>query len=334
MSTRTTAGWSPVARAVTLLTGVLTALLIAFALPMQHLRPHHLPVAVVDPQATTGTLVQRLQANRPGAFQIDPVADTDTARTRILHRQDYGAIIVEPTGARVLTAGAASPAVAQLLAGLAATLQAPVTDVVPLPDRDPSGAGLAGGALPLVLGGWICALAMLAMAPGTAQRVTGVFAFAGIGSATFIAIEKYWFGSVTGNYALITAGVALGIAATAWTVLGLRSALGGRGLALAAMLIMLLGYPLSGLTTAPELLPAPLGTIGRLLPPGATGTLLRSTSFFHGHGAARPIAVLACWLAAGLTLFFIGQSRAGHRAATTAAAASAEAPRPAGLTAA
>jgi hypothetical protein len=319
MSARNTAGWGPVVRAVALLTGVLTALLIAFVLPMQHLMPHHLPIAVAGPQAATDTLVQRLEANQPGAFQIDHVADTQAARTRILRHQDYGAIVVEPTGPRVLTAGAASPAVAQLLTSLAATLHTPVTDVVPLPDRDPSGAGLAGGALPLVLGGWVCALVMLAMVHGTAQRVSGGFAFAAVGAATFIAIEKYWFGSVTGNYALITVGVALGIAATAWTVLGLRSALGGRGLALAAVLIMLLGYPLSGLTTAPELLPAPFGTIGQLLPPGATGTLLRCTSFFHGHGAVRPVAVLTCWLIAGLALFFVGQARADRRAATTAA---------------
>lgn len=332
MSTRNAAGWGPVVRAVALLTGVLTALLIAFALPMQHLRPHHLPIAVVGPQAATDTLVQRLQAKQPGAFQIDKVADADAARTRIVRHQDYGAIVVEPTGARVLTAGAASPAVAQQLASLAITLHAPVTDVVPLPDRDPSGAGLAGGALPLVLGGWVCALVMLATVPGTTQRVVGGFAFAAIGAATFIAIEKYWFGSVTGNYALITAGVALGIAATAWTVLGLRSALGGRGLALAAVLIMLLGYPLSGLTSAPELLPTPFGAIGQLLPPGATGTLLRCTSYFHGHGAARPITVLAFWLVAGLALFFIGQARADRRAAATAA--SVEAPALAGANAA
>jgi hypothetical protein len=34
--------------------------------------------------------------------------------------------------------------------------------------------------------------------------------------------------------------------------------------------------------------------IGQLLPPGATGAVLRDVAFFHGHGEARPILALAC----------------------------------------
>lgn len=328
--------WGKVARAVALLTGVLTILLIAFALPAQHLSPRHLPVAVAGPQAAADPLVQRLQAARPGAFRFDRVADADAARARILDRRDYGALVVDPGGVRVLTAGAAGPAVAQVLSKLAGTLQPPVSgavsglagapvavpvaDVAPLPARDPTGAGLAGGALPLVLGGWVGALVILALVRGTAQRLVAGFSFAVIGAAVFIAVEKYWFGAVTGSYAPISAGVALGIAATAWTVLGLRSALGGRGMAVAAVIVMLLGYPLCGLTSAPELLPAPLGALGQLLPPGAACTLLRSTAFFHGHGGARPVAVLGCWLVGGLLLFVLGESRARRRTAAPAPA--------------
>ena len=89
-------------------------------------------------------------------------------------------------------------------------------------------------------------------------------------------------------------------------------------MALAAALIMLVGYPECGLTNAPELLPAPFGTIGQLLPPGAAGSLLRSTAFFHGHGAAKPILVLALWLAGGLGLVFLGDLRARRAAAANA----------------
>jgi hypothetical protein len=318
MNARTNAEWGRVAGTVTVLTAVLALLLIAFAMPLKHLSPHDLPIAVAGPTPAATAVEHRLEAAQPGAYRIESLPDAAAARARILDRHDYGAIVVTPAGPKMLTAGAASPAVAQLLTKVAAGIKAPVTDVAPLPAGDPTGAGITGGALPLVLGGWIAALAITMMLRTTAHRVVGTFVFSAVGALSFIALEKYWFGSVTGNYLLISSGVALGIGATAWLVLGLRSALGGRGMALAAALIMLIGYPECGLTNAPELLPAPFGALGQLLPPGAAGTLLRSTAFFHGHGAAKPVLVLALWLAGGLGLFALGERRA-RRAASAAA---------------
>ena len=69
-----------------------------------------------------------------------------------------------------------------------------------------------------------------------------------------------------------------GIAATCFSVLGLGQLLGNPGIGLAAVLLVLVGNPLSGLATGPEMLPPPWGTIGQLLPPGATGTLMRSNA--------------------------------------------------------
>ena len=66
------------------------------------------------------------------------------------------------------------------------------------------------------------------------------------------------------------------------------------------------GNPLSGMTSAPEMLPSGWGALGQLLPPGAAGTALRSVSFFDGAGAGRPLVVLTCWLVAGLALCALG----------------------------
>ena len=86
----------------------------------------------------------------------------------------------------------------------------------------------------------------------------------------------------SGKRLALSVVVALAIAATAWTILGLRSALGLAGLGVGAVLLILLGNPLSGLASAPELLPAGWGTLGQFLPPGAAGSLLRSSAFFDG----------------------------------------------------
>lgn len=85
-----------------------------------------------------------------------------------------------------------------------------------------------------------------------------------------------------------------------------------------AVAMMLIGNPLSGTSTAPEMLPGWSGTLGQLLPPGAGGQLLRSTAFFDGHGATYPVIVLVTWLALGVVLCLVGGQRA--RRATTVAA--------------
>lgn len=308
-------GWGRVAGAVTLVTAALAVMLTAFALPALHSGPHQIPIAVVGTAAATAQLRSQLEQERPGAFQLTEVADAEQARDRILERDAYGAIVAQPSMTRVLVAGAASPAVAQTLETVAADLgeprgaPVPVEEVRPLPATDPSGTGLAAAALPLVLGGWIAALVVGTLVQGPSRRAVAAFGFAVVGGAVLTAILRYWFGSVDGNYLLTSAGLALGMAATTWTILGLRSALGNAGLGLGAVLVLLLGNPLSGLASAPELLPAGWGTLGQLLPPGATGTLLRSTAFFEGAGAGQAVVVLTCWLTAGLALFVVGAQR-------------------------
>jgi hypothetical protein len=69
------------------------------------------------------------------------------------------------------------------------------------------------------------------------------------------------------------------------------------------------------------MLPGWSGTLGQLLPPGAAGTLLRSTAFFDGNGATKPLLVLIAWLAFGLILCAVRGLRKG-RSTTTADAES------------
>lgn len=300
---------------IALLTVVLSGMLLAFALPGLHAGPHHLPVALVGSGTTTQTVERQLDREQPGAFAVAREPDAASARTAILHREVYGAVVFDGPQIEVMTASAASPAVAQLLTafgqeiGAAHHVRVSVADVRPIPAQDPHGVGLAAGSLPLVLGGWATALVMLLLVKGTWQRLVGAFGFAVVGSLVLTAVEQFWFGSVDGNYLLTSAGVALGIAATTWAILGLRAALGNVGLAVGAILVVFIGNPLSGLNGAPELLPAGWGTLGQLLPPGASGTLLRSTAFFDGHGSLGAVVVLLCWLALGLVLFFWGERR-------------------------
>jgi len=109
-------------------------------------------------------------------------------------------------------------------------------------------------------------------------------------------------GSIDQNFWGVAGGLTLGVLAAGLSMLGLGSLFGRAGLAAGALVALLLGNPLSGLTSAPELLPSGWSTLGQWLPQGANATLLRSTAFFDGAGATTAMAVLACWILAGVAL--------------------------------
>jgi hypothetical protein len=300
----------PLVAVITLLTALLTVLLIAFAWPAARSEPRDLPLAVAGPAPAVQQVTAGLDQAMPGGFEITAVPDRAAAVQKIQDRDVYGAIVLDSAQPEVLTASAGGPVVAQLLTQMSARLSPAnppkVTDVVPLPQDDPRGAGLAAGALPLVLGGIIAAGALTQLVRSGARRMIGAVAFAITGGLALAAVLQYWLGSLEGSYLGSAGVIAMSIAAISLTLLGLEWLLGTAGLALGGAVMMLLGNPLSGMTSAPEMLPSGWGTLGQFLPPGSAGTALRSVSFFDGAGAAQPLVVLTCWLAAGLALCALG----------------------------
>lgn len=317
--------WPSVARAVALLTVSISLLLTAFAWPSVRSSVHDVPIAVAGPAPAVQQITPELDQRLPDGFEVTEVAGTAAAEQLIRDRKVYGAIDLSSGTPQVITASAGSTAVAQTLNSIAAGLSqatGPSTavaarDLIALPAGDPRGAGLAAGALPLVMGGLLAALLLTRLVQGIVRRLTGAFAFAVTGGLAAAAILQFWLGSLDGSYWANSGAIALTIAATSLTILGLESLLGYVGFGLGAATMMLIGNPLSGTATAPEMLPGWSGTLGQLLPPGAGGQLLRSTAFFDGHGATHAATVLATWLTLGMVLCLAGNLR--HRPVATAA---------------
>jgi hypothetical protein len=306
--------WKHVAGAVLGLTVLLSVLLTAFAWPAANSEPREVPLAVAAPAPVAAQVEEGLATGAGGeaAFDVTRVENRAAAVAAIEDREVYGALVVGPSGVEMLTASAASPVVAQMLGQVAGRLPVDsaagpptVTDVVPLPADDPRGAGLAAGSLPLVLGGIAAAAVLTLRVQGTGRRLAGALGFAVAGGLAMTAILQFWLGSLEGSYWTNSAVVALAIGATATVVLALERLFGFAGLGLGAAVMLLLGNPLSGIASAPELLPAGWGAFGQLLPPGAAATALRSVAFFDGAGAGTALLVLGCWLAAGLLLFAV-----------------------------
>ncbi|MEU4327299.1 hypothetical protein [Nonomuraea dietziae] len=320
--------WLTVARTVVLLTASISVLLTAFAWPSVRSSVHDVPIAVAGPAAAVEQVSTALDQRLPGGFEITEAADTAAAERLIRDREVYGAIDVSSGTPQVIMASAASTAVAQTLNGVATALgqaqaqgtspAVAVRDLVTLPADDPRGAGLAAGALPLVMAGLLAALLLTRLVRGTARRVTGALAFAITGGLAVAAILQFWLGSLNGAYWANSGAVALTIAATSLSILGLESLLGSAGFGLGAVAMMLIGNPLSGTATAPEMLPGWSGILGQLVPPGSGGQLLRSTAFFDGRGATHSVIVLLAWLTLGVVLCVASGLRA-RRAATVAA---------------
>ncbi|HZF90973.1 ABC transporter permease [Streptomyces sp.] len=301
----------------------------AFAWPAARIAPRDLPLGVAGPPAATAQAEQRL-TEREGAFEIHRYADEAAARDAIADREVYGAVVVTQRGSRLLTASAASPTVAQLLrqamAEPAAAEGAHVTtvDVVAAPADDPRGAAFGASALPLTLAGLaagaVVTLLGLRGLPAVAALL-GASALVGVAAA---AIAHSWLGVLTGHWWAEAGVLGLASLAVAGAAAGLAALLGRAGTGLTAVLMMLLGNPFSGASSAPELLPGPAGVIGQWLPPGAGASLLRSVSYFDGAAAAGPALTLAWWAALGLGAVLLGAALKSRTAATAAPVAGRE----------
>ncbi|MGK5442347.1 hypothetical protein ACSNN7_11085 [Micromonospora sp. URMC 105] len=289
-----------------------------FAGPAANLAARDLPVAVAGPATATAELADRLAAARPGAFALTELPDAAAADRALRDREVYAAFVVGPDGVGLRTAPAAGPAVAALLTeaatGLSGGRPVPVTVVVPTDPDDPRGAGFAAGFLPLALTSMLAGVLLTTLVAGRRARVVGLLGYALLTALIGTAVLHGWLGVIGGD--LLTEGAAIGLfaLAAAGTVAGLGARLGAPGLGVGALLVFLLGNPLSAVSAAPELLPQPWGAVGQFLPVGAGGTLLRSAAFFDGAGAGRPVAVLTGYAVAGLALVLVARSRAPRSA--------------------
>lgn len=301
--------WGRIAGIVVGVAALLALVVTAFAWPVANSGPRQVPLAVVGPAPVVEQLSGQLAGVAgEGAFEVTALEDRAAAQQAVLDREIYGAVVVGPEGGEVLTASGASPAIAQTLAQLAATVPEqvggplPVTDLAPLPEDDPRGAGLGTAVLPLVIGGLASGAAAGLGVRGRGRQVAAVGALALAGGLVLTGVVQLWLGGLPGSFWANAAVLALGVLAVGAPALGAVRLLGPPGIGLIALPMVLLGSPLSGAQSAPEMLPSGWGALGQLMPPGAAATAVRSVAWFDGAALAGPLTVLGIWALAGLAL--------------------------------
>lgn len=288
--------------------------LLAFAWPSARLAPRDLPLGIVGTGPAAQHAVAALTDGDPGAFDFHSYADDAAARRAIRDRDVYGVLEITDGAVSVLEASAASPVVAQLVSTAAEQLgtrsgaRVSVVDLVPTAPGDPRGAVLSSALLPLIVCGLAVAagLGMVARTSGWQHLVAliGLSALAGLGAYL---IAQSLLGALPHQHVATWAALSLTVLAVSGSAAGLLAVLGPAGLGVSALLMIFLGNPFSGATSAPELLPHPVDDIGQWLPPGAAASLLRSTAYFDGNGATAHVIVLGVWAVLGLAAAVFGQ---------------------------
>jgi hypothetical protein len=304
----------PTPKAVALVLLPATVLMLAFAFfyvgAFHDPTPHHVPVAVVGPPAAAVQL-DRLPADPLDTRQASSRPD---ALSQIDDREVYGAYEVARN--RLFVASAANRATAVALERTfdraAAAQRRPavrVTDVKPLPPKDPNGTAAFYAVIAWMFGGYIGAtLIGLVGSPRStstrraAARIGALAAFGLVGGILSVVVLRASFDVFSGHVVALCAIAALTIFASGAATAGIQAAAGPAGTGLVILVFVILGNSASGGPFARPLLPGLWSAIGGVLPPGASVDLARSALFFDGARSAGPILMLVVWAALGTLL--------------------------------
>jgi hypothetical protein len=288
-------------RAVVIAVALLATFIFFFVFPGHDPEPNHLPVGVVAGAAL-----------EPGdRFEVHRYASEGEARTAILDREVYGALVRRPAPKLLIARGASFQAAA-VLEGVAAQAARggpppPVEDLVPLDADDPRGTTINLTALPLSIVAILGAMLLVQLAPGLggAARLGFVALFALLGATAALLIVNVAIGALPGPFLGLVAVVAFAILATAAVAAGIIGLLGPPGIMVSFLVFLMLGNPASGAASAPELLPDPWRVFGQFMPGGAGATAVRNIAYFDGVALARPLLVLAAYTALGALLLLV-----------------------------
>jgi hypothetical protein len=305
---------APTPRAVTLVLLPALVLMLAFAFSyvgaFHDPTPHGVPVAVVGPAAVTAQL-NALPGDPLDARQASSRAG---ALAQIDDRDVYGAY--DAAANRLFVASAANRATAialQRTFGLIAAARhrpAPrVTDVKPLPLKDPNGTAAFYAMIAWMFGGYIASTLVGLIGESRSRsttragaRIAALAGFSLVAGILSVVMLRACFGVFSGHVIALCAIAALTVFASAAATAGIQAAAGPAGTGLVILVFVILGNSASGGPFARPLLPGLWRTIGGVLPPGASVDLARAALFFDGSRIAGPILVLAGWAALGTVL--------------------------------
>lgn len=290
----------------------------AFAKPVLH----HMTVAVSAPQQIVDGLAGHHE------LDVTAVGDPAAARAQVYERNADTAFAVLPDGTMsiyVAGGGGHSVALAAESVGRATADRAGLTpvvdDVAPTSAGDPSGTvefyavifisigASLGAALLGRLMGTVrtpATLALRTMSLGVFSAVLAGMVTAYVGPVLGALTNQPWqvFG-VLWLYAMAVGGAVTGVAA----------AFGTAASVVLGLFLVVVGNAAAAGPVGRPLLSGFYSTFTAVVPQGSGVSLLRSISYFGGHGAVTPLITLGVWAAAGCLLAVLATvARVNYRA--------------------
>ena len=300
-----------------LLFALLGVLVLAFALVGSNVaanhapKPHQLPLGVIGTPLVVSAEAASLEHRAPGAFQIHAYSSLAAAKEAILHRDVYGALQPASTPL-LLVASAASPAVEALLQKTftaAAQKQGKtlvVRDLVPLPSSDSRGATTFSMLISLLVIAIISSaiIYLLGRHRPPPVRLAAMVAMGVCAGLVAALLTTVIIGAFHGHFLAVWGVATLFVLAVGLPIAAFQVFVGASGIAIGALMFLVIGNPASGGSSAPELLPGFWRALSQLLPPGAAMTAMRDVVYFHGHGMTHALLVLSIYAILGATTVF------------------------------
>jgi hypothetical protein len=291
--------------------------------------PHQLRVGVVGNDLVVGLIKAGLSAKAPGEFKLYTYPDEASLKQAIMDRKVYGGFEQKQGSGVLFTASAAGKAANTALTvlgtQLADTFKEPLhpQDLAPLPKADSQGLSSYTYQYGLLVPSFVFAVLIFMFAYGLSLvwrlGLIGVFSLGSgiVGALTVGPIV----GALPHHFLALAALGALYAATAVLATYGLSCVFKYAGLALAGLLLILVGNSTAGGSINQEFLPSFFRSIGQSLPNGAFIRSVRNTVYFDGANTHRAILVVALWAVGGLVLVLLAEAlpslRSGPKKAPT-----------------
>ena len=280
----------------------------AFAAPTLH----HLGVAVAGPPRLVDGMRGQAQ------LSVTEVADADAARARVRDRADDAGFVVGRPGQLVIyVAGGAgrsvadaSESVGRAVAGKAG-LTPVVEDVAPTTAADPQGTVEFYAVIFVSIGATLGASVFGFMVGNVrrlstlALRTVSLAAYSALLAGGVTIYVDAVLGALTSHPWQVFGALWLYAFGVAGAVTGVAAAFGPIASALVTLFLIIVGNAAAAGPVGLPLLTGFYTTCNAIVPQGSGVALLRSISYFGGHGAPTPIVTLVVWGGIGLALAVI-----------------------------
>jgi hypothetical protein len=293
---------------------VLIALIGLIGSAIQNPKPHDIAVGLVGPPPAVQQIESSFGTAAPGAFQFTSYASEQDARAALDTRSVDGVVLLGASP-KIIVAGAAGDAATGVITAAFTNAFTAQGAAVTVETVHPFAGGDAHGLVLffVVVAALIGTLVAQALLNTTAKdaaigpRLAFIVVFGALVGLTGMGTAAWIVGGYGDGFWAAAGLVALASAAVGSVIAGSARLLGPAGIALSALVVVILDLVSSGGPVGSQLLPDFYRWLAPWMPAGQLYAAMRGALFFDGAALAIPIAVLVAWLVAGLVLMGLGE---------------------------